>query len=49
MKTETLDINLEEYDKDLLIKLIKYAHERDLTFNEAIVEILKSFLKEFEV
>lgn len=49
MKTETLDINLEEFDKEFLIHLIKFAHERDLTFNEAITEILKSALKEFEV
>jgi hypothetical protein len=44
MKTETFDINLEQYDKDLLIALIRYAHERDLTFNEAIVQILKFYL-----
>ena len=49
MKTETLDLNLEEFDKQLLIYLIKFAHERSLTFNEAITEILKLALKEFEV
>lgn len=47
MKTETLEINLEEYDKELLIFLIKFAHERDLTFNEAFVDILKRSLDHF--
>lgn len=40
MKTHSIEINLSEYDKELLIALVCYAHERDLTFNEAIVEIL---------
>jgi hypothetical protein len=45
MKNE-LTINLQDYSKELLIELILYAHENELTFNEAIVSLLKKFLEE---
>lgn len=44
----TLDIDLEEFSKETLIKLILFAHENDFTFNEAIVESLKSIIKTLE-
>jgi hypothetical protein len=39
-----LDIDLNDFDKEQLIKIINYAHERDLTFNETIVELLTKFI-----
>jgi hypothetical protein len=39
-----LDIDLNDFDKEHLIKIINYAHERDLTFNETIVELLTKFV-----
>ena len=42
--TENLDINLSEFPKDLLIRMIIFAHENDLTFNESIVKLLKDNL-----
>lgn len=41
----SLDIDLNNFDKEQLIKLISYAHERDLTFNETVVELLKKFIE----
>jgi hypothetical protein len=43
-KTESLEINLEEYDKELLVELILYAHKNNFTINEAIATLLKNFL-----
>jgi hypothetical protein len=43
-KTETLEIDLSEYPKDLLIRMILFAHENNLTFNEAVVKILTDYL-----
>lgn len=40
-----LDIDLNDFDKEQLIKIISYAHERDLTFNETIVELLTKFIE----
>ena len=45
-KTETLEIDLQEFDKETLICLIVFAHKLNKTFNETIEEILTSFLKE---
>ena len=42
--TENLDIDLSEFPKDLLIRMILFAHENDLTFNESIVKLLKDNL-----
>jgi len=39
-----IEINLDEYTKVELIALINYAHRNNLTFNEAIVNVIKSFL-----
>ena len=44
----TLEINLEEFSKEELIHLILDAHERDLTFNQAIERILKENLDRLE-
>jgi len=49
MKTETndsvIEIDLECYSKDELIKLISYTHSHDITFNEAIVKVLTSYIE----
>lgn len=37
----SLELNLEDFSKEELIYLILHAHERDLTFNQAIERILK--------
>lgn len=42
----TLDIDLEEFDKQTLISLINYCHEHNITFNEGIVDILTNFVNE---
>lgn len=41
----SLDIDLNDFDKEQLIKIISYAHERDLTFNETVVELLTKFIE----
>jgi len=43
-KTETMKINLEEYDKETLIRFIIYSHLNDLTFNDALNKLLKDNL-----
>jgi hypothetical protein len=48
MKTESLEINLNEFTKEELILLIEMAHSKDMTFNECIVFIIKKALNEFE-
>ena len=47
-KTETLEINLSEYPKDLLIRFIIFAHENNLTCNEAIVKLLTDYLPKLD-
>jgi len=42
----TLDIDLEEFDKQTLIILINYCHEHNITFNQGIVNILTSYVNE---
>ena len=39
-----MEINLQEYDKDTLIRFIVYSHINDLTFNDAINKLLKDNL-----
>jgi len=46
--TETLEINLSEYPKDLLIRFIIFAHENNLTCNEAIVKLLTDYLPKLD-
>jgi hypothetical protein len=48
MKTETIEINLNEFSKEELIFLIEMAHSKDMTFNECVVYIIKKALHEFE-
>jgi hypothetical protein len=47
-KTETLEINLDDYSKDELIFLIKAAHSKDMTFNQFIGYVIEKALNEFE-
>jgi hypothetical protein len=44
MNTSTLDIDLDLLNKEALIKIILFAHEKDITFNKAIEELLIEFL-----
>lgn len=48
MKTESIQINLNEFTKEELILFIEMAHSKDMTFNECIVYIIKKALNEFE-
>lgn len=48
MKTETIEIDLNEFSKEELILLINMAHSKNMTFNECIVYIIKRALNEFE-
>jgi len=44
-KMETIEIDLDCLSKEGLLTLIQYAHEKDLTFNQAIVSILESCIQ----
>jgi CRISPR/Cas system CSM-associated protein Csm2 small subunit len=46
--TSNLDIDLSSLDKEQLITLILYAHNRDITFNQAFVEILEKIIENNE-
>ena len=48
MKTESIEIDLNEFSKEELILLIEMAHSKDVTFNECIVYIIKKALNEFQ-
>lgn len=48
MKTETLEINLDDFSKEELIYLIKAAHLKDMTFNQFIVHIIERTINEFK-
>jgi hypothetical protein len=48
MKTESIEIDLNEFTKEELILLIEMAHSKDVTFNQCIVYIIKRALHEFE-
>ena len=41
---EKLEINLNDFSKEFLISLIVCAHEKNLTFNELIVQLITDFL-----
>lgn len=47
-KMSTIEINLEDYDKDTLIRFIVYSHINDLTFNDALNKLLKDNLPKLE-
>ena len=47
-KTECIEINLQEYTKDELIVMISYMHVNNLTFNEALVKLIKSYLNKYD-
>lgn len=42
--TENLDIDLSEFPKGLLIRFIIFAHENNLTCNQAFVKLLTDYL-----
>ena len=44
-KTETLEIDISD---DLYLKVAKQAHERDITFNNMVLSIIKDGLKDEE-
>ena len=44
-KTETLEIDISD---DLFLKVAKQAHERDITFNNMVLSIIKDGLKDAE-
>ena len=44
-KTETLEIDISD---DLFLKVAKQAHERDITFNNMVLSIIKDGLKNAE-
>ena len=48
MKTEQIEINLEDFSKDQLIALIKAAHLKDVTFNQFIVYVIERAINDFE-
>jgi hypothetical protein len=48
MKTESIEINLEDFSKEELIVLIRAAHSREMTFNQFIVYIIERSINEFE-
>ena len=47
-KMTKMEINLDEFDKDTLIRFIVYAHLNDLTFNQSIVKMLRDNLPELK-
>lgn len=40
-----IEIDLESFSKETLIDLIQHAHKNNLTFNEAIVSILQTYIQ----
>lgn len=48
MKTESIEIDLNEFTKEELILLIEMAHSKNVTFNECIVYVIKKALNEFQ-
>ena len=48
MKTETLEINLDDFSKEELIYLIKTAHSKDMTFNQFIIHVIEKAINEFK-
>jgi len=47
MKTESLEINLDDFSKDELISLIRAAHSKEMTFNQFISYVIERALNEF--
>jgi hypothetical protein len=43
-----MEINLDDFDKDTLIRFIIYSHVNNLTFNEALNKMLKDNLPKLE-
>ena len=44
--TSTIEFDLQELPKEALITIIQFAHERNITFNEAIATLLQSFIEQ---
>ena len=47
--TTPVDIDLDTFSKEELINLIIYSNNRNITFNEAIVQILSEYIKREEL
>lgn len=47
-KNEIFELDLDQVPKDLLIRLVIFAHENNLTFNEALVKLLTDYLPKLE-
>lgn len=47
-KAETLELDLSTLDRETLIGLIQFMHEKELTFNQAIEVILKDVVERLE-
>lgn len=43
-KMETIELDLGSLSKEGLLNLIEYAHKNNLTFNEAIVRLLQTYI-----
>lgn len=43
-ETTRIEIDLNEYPKDILIGFMIFAHENNLTFNEAFVKLLTDYV-----
>lgn len=44
-KFATIDIDIDEWNKDVLVHLIRQSCERDVSVNEVITDILDEFIK----
>ena len=44
----TVEIDLSTYDRDLLILLIMFCHNNNLTFNEGMVKLIKDNLNSYD-
>jgi hypothetical protein len=47
-KTESLELNLAEFERDILEALIIESCEKNISVNEVIVNVLKTFLDKHE-
>ena len=47
-KMTTMEIDLQEFDKDTLVRFIVFSHINDLTFNEALVKLLTDNLPQLQ-
>ena len=43
-----MDLDLNEFDKETLIRFIIYSHTNNLTFNQALIKMLQDNLPELK-